>query len=65
MTLHNFLLCYFFSILLFSDPMDPTAESGDAGKEPQKKTKTTRKREAASKKLLAAGHKIKYAFVSG
>lgn len=45
--------------------MGLTAESGDAGKEPQKKTKASEKREAASKKLLAAGHKIKYAFISG
>lgn len=45
--------------------MDPTAESGDADKEPQKKTKASERREAASKKLLAAGQKIKYAFISG
>ncbi|XP_070696812.1 piezo-type mechanosensitive ion channel component 1 [Pempheris klunzingeri] len=41
------------------------AESADACEEPGKKTQKSRRREAASQRLLAMGHKLKHVFISG
>ncbi|XP_032383361.1 piezo-type mechanosensitive ion channel component 1 isoform X3 [Etheostoma spectabile] len=44
---------------------EPTAETTDPCEEPVKKKQKGRRREAASQRLLAVGHKIKQVFVSG
>ncbi|GLD73093.1 piezo-type mechanosensitive ion channel component 1-like protein [Lates japonicus] len=51
-------------VLALPDPAEPTAETTDPSKEPVKKKQRGRKREAASKRLLAVGHKIKHVFIS-
>ncbi|XP_071337705.1 piezo-type mechanosensitive ion channel component 1 isoform X3 [Trachinotus anak] len=44
---------------------EPTAEATDSTKEPVRRKQKGRRREAASRRLLAVGHKIKHVFVSG
>ncbi|XP_039639627.1 piezo-type mechanosensitive ion channel component 1 isoform X3 [Perca fluviatilis] len=44
---------------------EPTAETTDPCEEPVKKKPKGRRKEAASQRLLAVGHKIKHVFVSG
>ena len=46
-------------------PEEPTAETTDPCEEPVKKKPKGRRKEAASQRLLAVGHKIKHVFVSG
>lgn len=58
------LLLLFHQVGCFAS-IDSTAESGAPAKEATKKSKTRGKGEAVSKKLLAAGHKIKQACISG
>ncbi|XP_069030806.1 piezo-type mechanosensitive ion channel component 1 isoform X1 [Embiotoca jacksoni] len=45
--------------------VEPTAEAADPSKEAVKKKQKGRRREAASQRLLAVGHKMKQVFVSG
>lgn len=56
------LLC---GALFVPGPVEPSADTPDASKEPEKKKQKGHRREAASQRLLAAGHKIKYVFMSG
>ncbi|KAG7214385.1 hypothetical protein INR49_023096, partial [Caranx melampygus] len=54
-----------YLILDSAVPEESTAETSDPSKEPMKKKQKGRKREAASKRLIAVGHKIKQVFISG
>ena len=45
--------------------VEPTAETTDPSKEPVKKKKKGRRREAALQRLLAVGHKIQHVLISG
>ncbi|XP_074501554.1 piezo-type mechanosensitive ion channel component 1 isoform X2 [Sebastes fasciatus] len=45
--------------------VEPTAEAADPCEEPVKKKQKSRRREAATERLLAVGHKIKDVFISG
>ena len=52
--------------LVLSAPEEATGESADPCEEPVKKKKQKgRRREEASQKLLAVGHKIKHVCISG
>lgn len=45
--------------------VEPTAETAEPCEEPVKKKQKGRRREEASQRLLAVGHKIKHVFISG
>lgn len=60
------LWCLNSSLVLDSVvPEEPTAENKDPSKEPVKKKQKGQRGEAASKQLIAVGHKIKQVFISG
>lgn len=59
--------CFLFYLSLVSAltvSVEPTVDNADLCKAPTKKQQGKRK-EAASQRLLAVGHKIKHVFISG
>lgn len=52
-------------VVVLTVPVEPTPGTADPCEEPVKKKQAGRRREAASQRLLAVGHKIKHVFISG